>query len=162
MHFILTQVINDSLKRTINEIDSVIEVDSHWSCDLHFNETENNKEPPKYVNFSDVMESNEHYNFPSHFNGLNNMNKIVLALRVMCIKAGFYFVHRSTKIKKQLTTDHNAYITLCCQHSLMYCTAKIGYIRSTLTKLCTNSDKRCCFSINIALCKHSDKWFLKK
>ena len=107
------------------------------------------------------MESNEHYYFPSHFNGLNNMNKIVLALRVMCIKAGFYLVHRSTKTKKQLAADHNAYITLCCQHSLMYYTAKKEYIRSTFTKLCTDPDKRCRFSINIALCKHSDKWFLK-
>ena len=79
----------------------------------------------------------------------------------MCIKSGFYLVHRSTKTQKQLASDHSAYITLCCQHSLLYCTSKKTYIRSTFTKLCTDPNKRCRFSINVALCKLTNRWFLK-
>ena len=105
------------------------------------------------------MHSTEPYYFPSHFNGLDNKKKLIFALQVMCIKSGFYLIQRSTKSTKQLQSDLNAYITLGCQHNLMYCTSKKAFVRSTFTKLCTNPDQRCRFSLNIVLCKITNRWF---
>ena len=150
-----------SLSSTFQEIDSIIEGSFHWLCDLLFNENESNDEPSNYVNFSEIMESHQHYFFPSHFDGIDNLLKIVLVLRVMCIKSGFYLVQHSTKTQIQLASDHSTYISLCCQHSLLYCTSKKTYIRSTFTKLCIDPNKRCRFSINVALCKLTNRWFLK-
>ena len=62
-----------SLSSTFQEIDSVIEGGSHWLCDLQFNENESNDEPSNYVNFSEIMESHQHYFFPSHFDGIDNL-----------------------------------------------------------------------------------------
>ena len=149
------------MTKTLQEIDVAIRNDSHWKCNLQFNEEENKEAEHKYIDFSSIMESNNLYFFPSHYNGIQNLNKMVLALRVMCIKAGFYLVHRSTKSPKQLAIGDAAYITLCCQHSLMHCKSKKDYVRSTFTKLCTDPTKRCFFSINIALCKQTNRWYLK-
>mgnify|MGYP007045150527 CR=1 FL=1 len=85
--------------------------------------------------------------------------KLIFALQVMCIKSGFYLIQRSSKSRKQLQSYLDAYITLGCQHSLMYCSSKKTFVRSTFTKLCTNPVERCRFTINIALCKITNRWY---
>ena len=63
---------------------------STWNCDLHFNETEDPNEDLQFIDFSAVMLSKEPYHFPPQYNGLNNKKKLIFALQVMYIKAGFY------------------------------------------------------------------------
>ena len=38
----------------------------------------------------------------------------------MCIKSGFNLIHRGTKGIKQLSNNLKAYLTLCCQNSMVY------------------------------------------
>ena len=94
------------------------------------------------------------------------MNLSLLLFFSLCIfkwkethRAGFYLIQRSSKASKQLQPHLSAYITLGCQHNLMYCQSKKTFIRSSFTKLCTNPNHRCRLSLNLSLCKITSRWF---
>ena len=77
----------------------------------------------------------------------------------MCIKSGFYLVHRSSKSKHQLSPDISAYITLYCQHSVMYFSSKKTSTRVCFTRYSIDLEKGCKISTNTALCKLTNCWF---
>ena len=56
---------------------------------MEFNTSETLNDTPNYVNLSNILNSREKYPFPSYFNGIENKSKLVMALRICAMKAGF-------------------------------------------------------------------------
>ena len=96
-----------------------------WYSQLEFNESSGIYDSPKFIDFSAEVMSQSPYIFPSHFDGVENKDTLITALRVMCMEAGFGSILRSSKSQKQLSKFHASCISLCCQQlvktSLSYC-----------------------------------------
>ena len=68
---------------------------------MEFNTTEEIDQFPNYVKLIDVLKSNENYLFPSHLNGIENKSKLIMALRICAMKAGFWLALRTSKCESQ-------------------------------------------------------------
>ena len=87
------------------------------------------------------------------------LNLATNKMRLIHQNMPIYLVHRSSKSKAQLSTDISACMTLCCQHGVVYSSSKIITTRTCYTRYSISSEKRCKFSINIALSKLTNRWF---
>ena len=87
---------------------------------MEFNTTEEIDQDTPYVNLSNSLKSNENYPFPSHFNGVENKSKLMMALRLSAMKAGFCLCLRTSKCESQLNKHHLAYLTIQCQHGIKF------------------------------------------
>ena len=69
----------------------IVSIKEKESCaySIVFNINESIEEPPYYVSLSEVLKSEDNYAFPLHLNGFENKEKLLIALRVSAIKAGF-------------------------------------------------------------------------
>ena len=75
--------------------------DKHsWYSEFEFNESPGIEDPLKYIDFSAEVTSQSPYMFPSHFDGIENKDELITALRVVCIKSGFNVIQRSSESKK--------------------------------------------------------------
>ena len=81
-----------------------------WYSQLEFNESPGIEDPPKFIDFSAEVMSQSPYIFPSHCDGVESKDKLITALRVMCMKAGFSLILRSSTSQKQLFKFHASYI----------------------------------------------------
>ena len=101
--------------------------------------------------------------FPSQFDGIENEDALIAALRVMCIKSGFHLVQRSFQSQKQLSQFHTSYITLCCQQCVVYKDQRNKKERKTYTKWCINLDDKCNFGwIHFSAKSQMDSFYRKK
>ena len=132
-----------------------------WECSLLFNVEQDVTSEPTIVDLTSAMQSSQDYVFPSHFNGIDNKNRLSITLRVAAMKSGFMIVQRTCKSTKQLQSKHLAYITLCCQHGLIFQRNRpTKNSRSCKTKYATDPECLCPFRMNISLCKNTDAWYL--
>ena len=75
----------------------LIEDRHSWYSQLEFNESPDIEDRPKFIDFSAEVMSQSPYIFPSHCDGVESKDKLITALRVMCMKAGFSLILRSSK-----------------------------------------------------------------
>ena len=65
-----------------------------WTSDLLFNLNDKLETDPEFVNLSEILKSRNNFAFPSHFNGVENKSKLIIALRLSAMKCGFCLVLR--------------------------------------------------------------------
>ena len=141
-----------------NSILYMLEQYKSWNCEMMLNEAPTLEDNPNYIDFSAELVSPAPYYFPEHFDGTQWKRNITISLRVMCIESGFNFIHRISKSTKQLSIDQGVYLTLCCQHSMVYRNQKIKNVRQTTTKWCTHGIENCTFCKIVTLYKVTDRW----
>ena len=98
----------------------LIEDKKSWDSIMEFNTTEEIDQVPKYVNLSDFLKSNKNDPFPSHLNGIKNKSKLIMALRLCAMEAGFLLCLRTSKCESQLNKHHVVYLTMQCQHGIKF------------------------------------------
>ena len=91
-----------------------------WNSAILFNIHHSLDKEPSFVNLSDYLVSSDNYAFPSHFDGIENKDKLLIALRIRALKSGFALVVRSSKSNAHLDKHHSAYIALSCQHGVVF------------------------------------------
>ena len=132
-----------------------------WTSDLLFNLNDKLETDPEFVNLSEILKSRNNFAFPSHFNGVENKSKLIIALRLSAMKCGFWLVLRTSKSQKQLNKHHLAYLTLSCQHGVTFHRSRsVTNKRNCQTRYSINADDCCPFRMNISLCKETNIWFL--
>ena len=142
------------------ELFNTMKAKQRWQCHLMFNTTESVDDEPHYVNLSEVLKSTENYPFPDHFDGIDNKTKLITALRISSIKAGFCIVVRSSKSGNHLNKHHSAYLNIQCQHSILYRKRSCGNVRKCKTRYSTSICDTYNFVMNISLCSITNKWYL--
>ena len=94
-----------------------------WECDFIFNEAVTGDTEPINVNLSEYFQKKKTYQFPDHFDGIENLQRLVVSLQMASIKCGFLLIKRSSKSEKILSkrsSKFGAYITLSCQSNVEY------------------------------------------
>ena len=132
-----------------------------WNCNMEFNLSPNTKEKPNYIDLCTILNGEEPFQLPNHFNGIESKKKLITALKLSAMKSGFGLAHRSSKSLKQLDKDHqnlSAYLSLHCQHGLTYHGKEKSFELVSKTKFSRKCDVKCKFRINISLHKESKCW----
>ena len=91
-----------------------IEDKKTWQSDIQFNINQDINTDADYINLSEVLQSTNNYAFPSHFNGIDNKSRLIVAIRLSAMKSGFMVIQRTCKSEKQLNKHHLAYFALQC------------------------------------------------
>ena len=151
---------NHSIRTYFNEVFQHIQDKKSWNSTMEFNTTEQIDQEPVYVNLSNFLQSNDNYPFPSHFNGIQNKSKLIMALRLSAMKAGFWLCLRTSKCESQLNKHQMAYLTLQCQHGIKFRHRPNSSTRNCKTNYSIDSDNLCPFRINVSLCKETNVWYL--
>ena len=145
----------------IKELIESVKLKENWNCSILFNIHHSLNEDSEYVDLSEILKSEMNYKFPSHFDGIDQKDKLLIALRTSALKSGFSLFVRSSKSLGQLDKHHSAYISLCCQHGTLF-RRKSSTLskRKCQTRYTITACQLCPFKMNISLCKLSNKWYL--
>ena len=100
----------------IKELIESMKQKENWNCSILCNIHHSLNKEPTYLNLSNYLQSEENYIFPSHFDGIEQKDKLLTALRISALKSGLSLIVRSSKSHVNLDKHHFAYISLCCQH----------------------------------------------
>ena len=73
----------------IKELIESVKLKENWNCSILFNIHHSLNEDPEFVNLSDFLQSGMNYKFPSHFDGIEQKDKLLIALRISTLKPGF-------------------------------------------------------------------------
>jgi hypothetical protein len=121
---------------------------------MQFNIKEDVNTNGDYINLSEVLKSTDDYAFPSHFNGIDNKSRLIIAIRLSAMKSGFMIIQRTCKSEKHLNKHHLAYLTLQCQHGIRYRrTRPSSNLRNCKTKYSMDRINLGPFRMNIFLVK---------
>ena len=144
-----------------------------WECDFIFNEAITGDTEPINVNLSEYFQKKKKYQFPDHFDGIENLQRLVISLQMASIKCGFLLIKSSSKSGKKFEAQSKfgVYITFSCQSSVAYTKRMRGYNKdahkrkiSTIRPMCKSN---CCkFVCYLQMFKenHAEfpgKWILK-
>ena len=94
----------------IKELIESVKLKENWNCSILFSIRHSLSEDPEYVNLSEILQSEMNCKFPSHFDGIEQKDKLLIALRISALKSGFSLFIRSSKSLVQLDKHHSAYI----------------------------------------------------
>ena len=103
----------------IKELIESMKLKENWNCSILLIIHHSLREDPEFVNLSDILQSEMNYKFPSRFDGIEQKDKLLIALRISALKSRFSLFIRSSKSLDQLDKHHSAYISLCCQHGAL-------------------------------------------
>ena len=133
-----------------------------WHCPMEFNLSPSVDDEPNYIDLCCILKGDVPFQLPKHFHGIESKKKLIIALKISAMKSGFALVHRSSTSKKQLdkTGIMSAYLTLQCQHGLVYINKDKKYDVVSKTKWSRNCDVRCKFRINISLHTNDQCWLV--
>ena len=125
------------------------------------------------MNLSEYFQKKKKYQFPDHFDGIENLQRLVISLQMASIKCGFLLIKSSSKSGKKFEAQSKfgVYITFSCQSSVAYTKRMRGYNKdahkrkiSTIRPMCKSN---CCkFVCYLQMFKenHAEfpgKWILK-
>ena len=86
-----------------------------------FNVSRLSNEDPNYVDLCNILDGNELFKLPDHYNGIENKKKVTTELKLCAMKSGFALIQRSSKSTKQLQKlNLTCYLTLQCQHGIKF------------------------------------------
>ena len=150
---------NTSTSSYFRDIFKNIEDEKKWQSDIQFNINQVVNTDADHINLSEVLKSTNNYAFPSHFNGIDNKSRLIVAIRLSAMKSGFMVIQRKCKSEKQLNKHHLAYLTLQCQHGISFQrTRPSSSIRNSKPKNSIERIDLCPFRMNISLCKETNVW----
>ena len=141
-----------------NRLEEIVTDMRGWTCPLEFNLSPTADEEPEYIDLCTILKGKQQYQLPNHFLGIQSKKNLITQLKISAMKCGFALVHRSSKSVKQLDKDMSAYLTLQCQHGLIYYGKEKNYDQVFKTKLSRKCDIKCQFRINVSLHKHTNRW----
>ena len=58
-----------------------------WQSNTQFNVNQDIHMNPDYINLSEVLKSTNNYAFSSHFNGVHNKTRFIIAIRLSAMKS---------------------------------------------------------------------------
>ena len=115
-----------------------------------FNVSRLSNEDPNYVDLCNILDGNELFKLPDHYNGIENKKKVTTELKLCAMKSGFALIQRSSKSTKQLQKlNLTCYLTLQCQHGIKFHGQNRNFDQVCKTKYCYHSDNLCNFCLNV-------------